>query len=342
MPGFVVHFVYLRAQNQSPMPARCPECGSFVKKDAESCPRCGAGLSAIPFTEPKETQTAGQAAAQSRHAKKDKQNKAAAPTKKKTEDKTTKASRNAQQKKSVKSVKKARAAQTDKTSKTSRMAVQKEAAKQPKEETESPHQDTEDYPRLVQEFTAYYNKYQQLRQKALQQPQKFDRKLKRILKAKHAIPDPPDTPWLGRFRIYRDYRCVFRISFKKECILIEWPSQKKNRPDHSDEREPGTDVQTLLQLLCSDLHASSYRESQLSYTSDARIDNLLFDTDSEIFLSALILAITAALTLAIAWYHGKIGLGAAYFLSMGIYIVLPTIVRLFLAKPTHPGKTGNT
>ena len=284
-------------------------------------------MSAIPFTEPKETQTAGQAAAHSRHAKKDKQNKAAAPTKKKTEDKTTKASRNAQQKKSVKSVKKARAAQTDKTSKTSRMAVQKEAAKQPKEETESPHQDTEDYPRLVQEFTAYYNKYQQLRQKVKDHPE--------ILQGYQKD---------SRYSAYAssDYRCVFRISFKKECILIEWPSQKKNRPDHSDEREPGTDVQTLLQLLCSDLHASSYRESQLSYTSDARIDNLLFDTDSEIFLSALILAITAALTLAIAWYHGKIGLGAAYFLSMGIYIVLPTIVRLFLAKPTHPGKTGNT
>ena len=160
MTGFVVHFVYLRAQNQFPMPARCPECGSFVKKDAKSCPRCGAGLSAIPFTEPKE-------------------------------------------------------------------------------EAESPHQDTDDYPRLVQEFTAYYNKYQQLRQKAMQQPQKFDKHLKRYLKIRHATPTPPDTPWLGRFRIYRDYRCVFRVSFKKECILVEWPSQKKNRPRRSNARAGG-------------------------------------------------------------------------------------------------------
>ena len=235
---------------------RCPECGSFVKKDAKSCPRCGAGLSAIPFTEPKE-------------------------------------------------------------------------------EAESPHQDTDDYPRLVQEFTAYYNKYQQLRQKAMQQPQKFDKQLKRYLKIRHATPTPPDTPWLGRFRIYRDYRCVFRVSFKKECILVEWPSQKKNHPDHSDEREPDTDAQTLLRLLCSDLHVSDYEESQLSYTSDARINDLLStDTDSEIFLSSLILSITATAIIALAWHHGKLGLGTAYFLSLGTYIVLPPIIRLFLSNST--------
>lgn len=326
------------ALNQTPMPARCPECGSFVKKDAESCPRCGADLSAIPPTEPKETQTSGQAATHSSPTKKTKQDKTAEPTKKTRADKTTGTSGNTRQNKTVKSIKKTRA---DKTAKTSRNTLQKESVEQPREEADSPYQDTEKYPRLVQEFTAYYNKYQQLRQKAMQQPQKFDKQLKRYLKIRHATPTPPDTPWLGRFRIYRDYRCVFRVSFKKECILVEWPSQKKNRPDHSDEREPDTDAQTLLRLLCSDLHVSDYEESQLSYTSDARINDLLStDTDSEIFLSSLILSITATSIIALAWHHGKLGLGAAYFLSLGFYILLPPIVHLFQADPTHPDTTG--
>ena len=77
------------------MPTRCPECGSFVKKDAESCPRCGADLNAIPLTEPKETQI---------------------------EELTAGSSGN---------------------------------------------KNRENYPRLIQEFTAYYNKYQQLTSKAI-------------------------------------------------------------------------------------------------------------------------------------------------------------------------------
>lgn len=242
MTGFVVHFVYLRTQNQTPMPARCPECGSFVKKDAESCPRCGADLNAIPLTEPKETQTSGQAATHSSPNKKTKQDKTAEPTKKTRADKTTGTSGNTRKNKTVKSIKKTR---TDKTAKTSKKAVQKESVEQPREEADSPYQDTEKYPRLVQEFTAYYNKYQQLRQKAMQQPQKFDKQLKRYLKIRHATPTPPDTPWLGRFRY------LPRLPLRVPGLV-----QKRMHPRRvaiAKEKPPGPFRRTGTRYRCTDI-----------------------------------------------------------------------------------------
>ena len=297
-------------------------------------------MSAIPPTEPKETQTSGQAATHSSPTKKTKQEKTAEPTKKNRADKTTGTSGNTRQNKTVKSIKKTRA---DKTAKTSRNTLQKESVEQPREEADSPYQDTEKYPRLVQEFTAYYNKYQQLRQKVKDHPEILQGYQKDSRYSAYAS----SNPCMGQFRIIL-FTLLCKVNFTLNDIIIAWEISPTTSPKEKQCFSAETEALDLIDSLCRELASGNYPEMVMEYKPwDSYGDTPAFtqfvreygNVDKE-YPVAFILFIIAFVILCIFWSHGKLGLGAAYFLSLGFYILLPPIVHLFQADPTHPDTTG--
>lgn len=170
------------------MPALCPECGSFVKKDAESCPRCGADLNAIPLTEPKETQI---------------------------EELTAGSSGN---------------------------------------------KNRENYPRLVQEFTAYYNKYQQLRQKVKDHPEILQGYQKDSRYSAYAS----SNPCMGQFRIIL-FTLLCKVNFTLNDIVIAWEISPTTSPKEKQCFSAETEALDLIDSLCRELASGNYPEMVMEY-----------------------------------------------------------------------------
>ncbi len=81
----------------------------------------------------------------------------------------------------------------------------------------SGNKNRENYPRLVQEFTAYYNKYQQLRQKVKDHPEILQGYQKDSRYSAYAS----SNPCMGQFRIIL-FTLLCKVNFTLNDIVIAW------------------------------------------------------------------------------------------------------------------------